>query len=298
MAVRLFLCCFFLPCHLAAQQFIADHIVFWDSVDRDKTDILYYFPQQQAVTLAVRWYYDDRHDIREEFVRIDDGQWLFNSYDTTGAWRFRRGPMRIDAEHPQIDRSLHFDPDSYEEIVQIDTSWRLVADGFWQESDTAGFYWSGAYRNGLRQGPWSKVRVLRNEVYDLRNIVYTDGRPQPEIMLNLALAGDSAAVEQALLGAWVQCGSDHQLATWLKWDGRQPQNCGTHHGSTIYWFQADHVVQQCYPSGSSLAYKTETGRWSVDGSMALILIWDEKKDMNRFPIRSLLDKELRLDYRK
>lgn len=298
MPYRLFLFLALLPCPLAAQQYTYDHIIFWDSMDWDRTDFVYYYPQQQAVPLAVRWYYGDRRDIREEFIRIDGEHWLFNSYDTTGALQFRRGQMRIDREHPQIDSMITFDQETYEEIVQIDTSWRLKADGFWQESDADGFLWSGMYLDGLRQGPWSKVRALPHEVYDLRSITFTDGRPGPEIQLNLALGRDSTAITRALLGAWVDCGNYMQLATWRKWDGDYPDNCWAHHGSVIYWFQPDQRVQRCYPSGFGLEFRTESGRWSIDNAANLHLFWESRQESASIPIRSLLDKELRLDYRK
>ncbi|MCC7504944.1 MAG: hypothetical protein IT259_06580 [Saprospiraceae bacterium] len=294
---RLFLLFALLPALLPAQPFIDDHVIFWDSADWDRTEVVYYYPQQQAVPLAIRWYYGDRRDIREEFIRIDGDRWLFNSRDTTGAWHFRRGPMRPDLEHPQIDSTLTFDPDSYGEIVQIDTNWRLIPEGYWQEADSAGFFWSGYYADGQKQGVWTKIREIRPKVYDWRSIHFSAGRPGPEKQHNLALSGDTTSIYQALYGSWVYCDDSHQLTVWRNWNGPPPRNAYAHHGSWVIWFMPDHRAQKCTPSSYQLNYLTLTGSWSLSDNGYLHFNWDNGTSES-FRLRSLMDGEMLLDMRK
>lgn len=111
-----------------AQNLVLDNILFWDSVAWERTEVVYHYPGEEALPWIVRRYRGDHREVREEFIRLDDRNWLFNTYDD-GPWRRRTGRMTVDTLHPQIDSFITFDPETYEETTRADTTWRLLAEG-------------------------------------------------------------------------------------------------------------------------------------------------------------------------
>ncbi len=286
---RLSLFIFLLPACSLAQNLVCDGILFWDSVDWERTDVVTYPTEKYVVTCAVRRYYGDRRDIREEFIRIDADNWLFNSYDTTGAYRYRHGRMAVDRLHPRIDTSLTFDPETYEELWHLDTTWRLRAEGFWLETDTAHYLWQGEYTHGQRQGGWVKGREIAPGIVDFRSLAFENGIIVEEKQLNLALTSDTLAAKAALAGTWMFCkGRDHQYVL-KKWDGPRPEWCeGNHHGTSMLFFLENGAVQRCIPDGL-----VKMGAWQLSSSMELHIDWDDGSG-SRDKIRSLIGFDLLL----
>lgn len=290
MHLRLFLFLLLIPACSTAQNLVCDGILFWDSVDWERTDVVTYPTDKYAVTCAVRRYYGDRRDIREEFIRIDADNWLFNSYDTTGAYRYRHGRMVVDRLHPRFDTTLTFAPETYEELWHMDTTWRLQEEGFWQETDSAHFFWQGDYAHGKRQGNWAKGLELEPGIVDFRSVTFENGRAVKETQLNLALTSDTLAAKAALLGTWIFCKSRENQYVLKKWDGPHPDWCeGNHHGTFMLLFLENNRVQRCIPDGL-----VNMGEWRLSPDIALSITWDDGK-ASRYKIRSLIGFEMLLE---
>lgn len=281
---------FLLPACSFAQNFVVDNILFWDSVEWERTEVVYHYPHTEAVPWIIRRYHGERRAVREEFVRLDNRNWLYNTYDSAGAWRRRTGRMTIDTLHPQIDSILTFDPETYDEATRVDTTWRLLAEGIWEETDTAGFFWSGPYAAGKRQGRWNRWRSLTRDIQDRRSVDYENGVALLETQHNLALAGDTAAVRAALQGSWTFCRNKRAQFWWYRWRAKPDYACNDHHGSTTYFFMENGAVQACFPAGSA-QMRVETGVWHLSEHLDLTIDWDDGKKTH-LHVRSLIGDEL------
>lgn len=282
-----------LPFLAPAQNLVLDQVLFWDSVEWEHTEIVYYYPHEEAVPWIIRRYFGDRRDVREELIRLDDRNWLYNAYDTAGVWRRRTGRLTIDAAHPQIDSVLTFHPDTYDEWTRVDTTWRLQADGIWEETDSAGFRWGGPYAAGKKHGRWSKLRYLTRDITDLRTVEYDRGAVIAETQHNLALAGDAGAVRAALAGSWTFCDNRRSLFWWYRWSTMPGGKCFNHHGSVAYFFLENGAIQGCFPNGFTDT-TVKMGVWRLTDDLDLFIDWDDGA-RTRHHVRSLMGDELILE---
>ncbi len=137
-------------------------------------------------------------NVLDEYLRVEDGNWLYLAYDSLDPARLRaRGMYSAQADSWLIDTLVTFDPESYEEAYYLRIAPASVPVGFWMEEDSLGFVWTGEYEDGERAGLWERSN-RRDPKYDLRGYIYEDGELDRDTLLNLALAPDPEEVVPAL----------------------------------------------------------------------------------------------------
>lgn len=161
---------------------------FWPS-DRSVDQIRH--PDDQSL-LAVRRYYPNG-SVAEEYLRISDTLWLYQQFDSLEhSHMLARGLFEADPEFQPLDTVATFDPETYEERIQLRYSRYSFKTGAWLEQDRNGYIWTGTYEDGLREGLWEK-----RDAYDfteLRGYRYFDGEITGDTTLNWALSTDTARI--------------------------------------------------------------------------------------------------------
>ena len=89
------------------------------------------------------------------------------------------------------DTFVSFDPETYEETLEVINYYHLVKNGKWSETNDKGDIWTGNYINGLKEGQWMS---LLNHGYkthkfkaDILDGIYNPSKDSIEAHLELVL---------------------------------------------------------------------------------------------------------------
>lgn len=261
--------------------------------------------------ISVRKYYPNNF-VSEEYLRVDDTTWLYQQYDSIESSRLLcRGLYVADPEYQVMDTILTFDPQSYEESIQLRYSRYTFKTGPWTEQDRNGYVWTGVYEDDYREGLWQK-----RDAYDfteLRGYVYESGELVRDSVLNWALSADTTTVTGLLTegvapgqrggivsentpgGFWRLCAINPdafgrgKIWQFIHLDFLPGQCSNESWGS--YLFMADRTLLFAVPGQSGLV--RDEGRWELlDGNRLLLSL--KKRGDTRFQMKFLRDGEMTL----
>lgn len=310
-----FCCLAAIPCSAFSQEIISRDTVpfsfwggtFWkySSAVEQITDPL------ENQLIAVRKYYPNSL-VSEEYLRVNDTAWLYQQYDSLEPARLLcRGVYVSDPEYEVMDTIITFDPETYEESIQLRYSRYAFKSGPWTEQDRNGYVWTGTYEDDLREGLWQK-----RDAYDfteLRGYLYEGGELLRDSVLNWALSADTATVAGLLTegvtpgqrgglvsentpgGLWRLCAiSPDVFGRGKVWQLTHldflPAQCSNESWGS-YLFLADRTLLFGVPGQSGLV--RDEGRWELLEGNKILLSLKKRGDF-RFEMKFLRDGEMTL----
>lgn len=261
--------------------------------------------------ISVRKYYPNNL-VAEEYLRVNDTTWLYQQYDSLEPSRLLcRGLYVADPEYQAMDTILTFDPETYEESIQLRYSRYAFKTGPWTEQDRNGYVWTGIYEDDLREGLWQK-----RDAYDfteLRGYWYEGGELVRDSVLNWALSDDTTKINGLLTegvvpgqrggivnentpgGLWRLCAiSPDVFGRGKIWQLTHldflPGQCSNESWGS-YLFLADGRLLYAVAGQSGLV--RDDGRWELLDGNKLLLSLKKRGDL-RFQMKFLRDGEMTL----
>jgi hypothetical protein len=99
-----------------------------------------------------------------EFLNVNDSVYYNRHFVQDSI--IAQGAFLIHKNKPIFtDTLITFDPETYEEDMQVIHVCKLIKTGNWSEIDSVGNEWYGAYNNGIREGFWNSFTKWHYGVY-------------------------------------------------------------------------------------------------------------------------------------